>query len=243
MPSPDTAQENETEYVLDEHSASTWINVFQDVILLDLKNGEVSEEADQQIRIFLNLEPVFGDNIQPQSVDLLKNKIQTAVKGLKKLGYDPEIVNQLENLFKNLFKESISQETTSQIAQTTRENVELTYPSYQKPHFAFVDGVCKSILPRLEELERENRSLDSDDSLKKMIGKLLLSKKFPQVHELDLRQVEDLHLALPQIFSKLQRLAPTVARQILISTGDFVSELIRNLELRKDLIKTSSNKS
>lgn len=243
MSSQETPQENKIRYILNKYSIEDWIVTFEDIIRFDLKTGKVSAEADRQIHNFLNLEPVFGDDIQPESADLLKNKIQTAVKGLKELGYDPEIVNQLENLFKDLFKESISQETASQVAQTTREDIELTCPSYQKPHFAFVDGVCKSILPRLEELKRENRPLDSDNSLKKTIGQLLLSKNFPQVHELDSKQIEDLRRALPQIFSILKRLAPTVARQILISTGDFVSDLTRNLELRKNRPKHLDDKS
>ena len=128
---------------------------------------------------------------------------------------------------------SMKPQTTDHLIEATRESVQVSPTHYSKLHFAFVDGTCNTVLPRLRELEEAGQSLKDDHLLEQCIHMLFIDQDLPDVDELDLRQVRDLYYALPRIIEKLRDMDSEWAVVVADKTQKFLRNLAQTVQQRK----------
>ena len=100
MPNPDIPKENE---IFGQDSVENWITVFQNVINCGLQEaqetGKIQTDALLHIYGLFSTNYVLGDDVKPQSFDLLKAEIKKAVSLLRNINFDAEATFRLEGLF------------------------------------------------------------------------------------------------------------------------------------------------
>ena len=195
MPNPDIPKEN----ILGKDSVYRWTCVFQDVINPGLQDAKATRKMPKcaQIQIYnlLSINYVLSDDIQPQSLDLLKAEIKKAVNLLRSLNFDAEATFKLEGLF----DKSAGQKPVEHIEEArkrVKSDLRLRDRGLQlvEEHkiFHWPDSLRLTINP---ELEKAEKSEDIPPEIKNLLNKLL--EELP--HPKKLQQMEQYNSLKEQI--------------------------------------------
>jgi len=194
MLSPETPKENKLDRILNEPSVLTWIAVFKDVINPGLKEAQEADKIQKDTLLhiynFLTIDSVLSDDVEPQSVDLLKAEIKKAVNLLRDLNFDAEATFKLEGLFdKSAGQKPVEhiEEARKRVKSDLRlKNRQLQLIEEQKI-FHWPDELRLKINPELTKAEKsEDISQEIKDLLHKLLSELPQSKKLQQLEKYNL---------------------------------------------------------
>ncbi|MBN2096633.1 hypothetical protein JW752_04555 [Candidatus Peregrinibacteria bacterium] len=190
------------------------IGVFRDYINFHLSEAASLEGAEKNIFILIEFYARNGldlTGIPAEKLSAFQSELTTCIIHLERLGWKTDSLAEL--------KEQLGQ--LMLILKGRDEVVLLLNPADR------VENIVNTVLPHLEELENDGKTLDDSESIRDAID-MYLGADLP-IESLNARQIDSLLYALPKISAKIQCMDPDLAQIIVFRIDDWMGRIERVL--------------
>ncbi len=192
-----------------------WLDhIIKDLEKLEKESSTMPNESIQMCESFLR-HGVFLENLSKSERTRIANKAMAVVHRLGQIGHNEK--SSLVISFMGIVNDSKNkpEEDMEGVVEETRDQLRADMGIQ-----VFIDSICNSALPHLEELKRDGKQLDDSGSLRELIN-MIIESEFPKIEELDERQLEAIYYAIPKIIKILSRMDIDFASVVKLKIHEF----------------------